>query len=436
MTLGILGGGLSGLSLGYFLKGLEFEILEGSSECGGLLRSVQENGFTFDSGGGHIIFSRNKELIHFIRKMLRGNFFERRRNTKVYYSGRYVKYPFENGLSDLAANENYECLVHFIENKIKSAKGELQKPKNFLQWIYYNYGKGIADRYMVPYNRKIWKYDLRRISLDWVQDRIPSPSIEDVVKASIGMETEGYTHQINFLYPARGGIQALARSFENGVGKKRIITDFQIRYIEKERDGWTVSDGKDERFYTELVSTIPLPELIGAMNAPKNVKDAARRLKYNSLMTVMLGVDKPKINDLSWLYFPGNEIFHRVNFLSYYSKFVAPRGRSSMVAEITFNEGSRTGRMSDRDIIDRTLDGLHGKIADRDEVCFAKVHRTKYAYIIYDVARAQNLAKVMKFLDKNGISICGRFAEWEYFNMDACIEKAMALAGKLKTEVR
>lgn len=53
MKTAILGGGLTDLTLGYLLhdKGVNFEILEKEIECGGLLRSLQEEGFTFDYGG-------------------------------------------------------------------------------------------------------------------------------------------------------------------------------------------------------------------------------------------------------------------------------------------------------------------------------------------------------------------------------------------------
>ena len=55
MRIGILGGGLTGLTVASGLKA-EFEVLEKNEECGGLCRSIQEEGFTFDYGGAHIIF--------------------------------------------------------------------------------------------------------------------------------------------------------------------------------------------------------------------------------------------------------------------------------------------------------------------------------------------------------------------------------------------
>ena len=208
MTIAILGGGLTGLTLGFLLhdKGISFEILEKETECGGLLRSLQEGGFTFDYGGSHIIFSEDKDAFDFMLKLLGENKLKNRRNTKVLYKGHYVKYPFENGLSDLSKHDNFECVISFIKKLIQKEKGEIKKPSNLREWCYFTFGGGIAEKYLLPYNEKIWKYPLENTSLKWVE-RIPNPPVEDVIKSSLGIETEGYIHQLYFYYPRVGGFR-------------------------------------------------------------------------------------------------------------------------------------------------------------------------------------------------------------------------------------
>lgn len=164
MKTAILGGGLTGLTLGYFLnqRRIDFEILEKESECGGLMRTLQEDGFTFDYGGSHILFTKDKEVLDFTVNLLGDNKIKNRRNTKILYKGHYVKYPFENGLADLPKEDNFECLYYFIQNIIKKEKGELKRPNNLKEWFYYTFGKGISEKYLIPYNEKIWKYPPRK----------------------------------------------------------------------------------------------------------------------------------------------------------------------------------------------------------------------------------------------------------------------------------
>ena len=60
MGIGILGGGLAGISIAAHLE-RECEVLEKDSRGGGHCQTVQERGFTCDAGRPHIIFSRNRE---------------------------------------------------------------------------------------------------------------------------------------------------------------------------------------------------------------------------------------------------------------------------------------------------------------------------------------------------------------------------------------
>jgi protoporphyrinogen oxidase len=439
MKVAILGGGLTGLTLGYHLqqRGADFTVLEKEIECGGLMRSLVEDGFTFDYGGSHILFSKDKEALGFLVSLLIENKVTNRRNTKVLYKDRYVKYPFENGLSDLSAEENFECLYQFMQTLLKREKGELKKPSNLKDWFYYTFGKGMADKYMIPYNEKIWKYPADKISLEWVE-RIPNPPIEDILKSSLGIQTEGYAHQLNFQYPAVGGIQAVTKAIEDKLGD-HIQRQFPVKSVKKEGHKWIVSDQKDTMEFDKVVSTMPIHDLINAMKSgghkiPLEVQGAVDSLKYNSLLTVMIGVDTPKLNDLSWLYIPGGDaLTHRVSFPSNFSPKNTPAGKSSVMAEITCNYEDEIWLRNDEELISGTVNDLHKlKLLDKDSVSFAKLKRSKYAYVISDLNFEGNIETVEKFARKAGIDLVGRFSEFRYFNMDACVRRAMDYVASLR----
>ena len=101
MRIGILGGGLVGLVVASRCRHHECEVLEFDDSVGGHCRSLVEGGYTFDIGGPHIMFSRNQQTLDFMVSLLGDNVHRARRANKIFFKGRYVKYPFENGLFDL-----------------------------------------------------------------------------------------------------------------------------------------------------------------------------------------------------------------------------------------------------------------------------------------------------------------------------------------------
>ena len=428
MKIGILGGGLSGLALAANLKRGNFEILEAEGECGGLCRSMREEGYTFDYGGAHIIFSRDKQALSYMLSLLGDNLEARRRNTKVFYKGRLVKYPFENGLSGLPVAENLECLSGYAL-ALAAGKGN---PKNLEEWLRARFGKGIAEKYLIPYNEKIWNLPAEKLGTSWAGGRIPQPPFLDVLKASLGLGSEGYKHQLNFYYPKELGIQSLTLALENKV-RSKITRNFRVRKIRKEGKKWLVSDGKWEKEFDQIASTIPIHYLAAAMEGvPKGVRASISNLKFNSVATVMLGINSPKLNGISWMYFPGNEPFNRTAFPGNFSSQAAPEGKSSAAAEITYREGDKVSRMSDERLKEETIAALHDdKIINKSFIGYSAVRRSKYAYVLQDLGYDGNAAAARNYMTESGIHLCGRFSEFRYLNMDACISSALKKADEL-----
>ena len=436
MKTAILGAGLTGITLARLLheKGDEVIVLEREPEYGGLCRSMTNSGFTFDIGGSHIIFSRDAQVLTFMRDVLGRNSKQNKRNTKIFYKGLFIKYPFENGLSQLPKDELFFCINEFIKTLIAVEKGEISPPSNFREWINYTFGKGIADLYMIPYNEKIWKYPTERMSMHWVDGRIPRPPAEDVIRSAIGIETEGYTHQSVFSYPLIDGIEAMVREIAKPVEDK-IQTGFNVYSIRKLNGDFIISDGRHEISALYLISTIPLQELLPCLDGvPEKVKKACSELKYNSIACIFLGI-KDSVPDISWMYVPEIELglFNRISFPSNYSPHVAPSGHSSILVEITYREGDEASSMQDGEIIDHVVDALANMklIKTRDDVVYSAVMRQKYAYVIYDLEYQKNITTVKEYCAGIGISLVGRFAEFEYLNMDGCIRNAMNFAGNL-----
>jgi protoporphyrinogen oxidase len=190
----ILGGGWAGLLVAKRLieNGIEnISILEAAKEGdqGGLLRSEVINGFTFDCGGPHLLFSRDKKILSHIIGILDSNCHIGTRKNFVFYKNQNIPYPFENGVYQLPPEERVKFIKGIIERMIFSARNENWKPKNFLDWILGFFGEYIADEYLIPYNEKIWKRKLDMMAADWVfsPGRLPFPELQDMLMTVAGI---------------------------------------------------------------------------------------------------------------------------------------------------------------------------------------------------------------------------------------------------------
>jgi protoporphyrinogen oxidase len=425
----ILGGGLSGLTLARLLqeKGREVVVLEAEREYGGLCRSKTEHGFTFDTGGSHIIFSRDAEVLDFMRRMIAGNEQRNNRNTKIFYKQQFVKYPFENGLFDLPPEDRFFCINGFVKNLIAVEKGEVPAPTNFREWIFYTFGEGIAECYMAPYNEKIWKFPTDRMSLHWVDGRIPRPPVEDIIKSAIGIGTEGYTHQSVFSYPLNGGIEALVQAIAQPI-EKFIRTGFRVTSIKKSGKQWQISNGAESILADECICTMPVQHLLASLDdVPLPVKNAVAALKYNALVCVNVGI-KGSVPAISWLYLPDPVVgrTNRISFPSGYSPHNAPDGCSAVLAEITHQPGDEVSDMTDAELIREVVDMLHSmQILQKEQVVYSSVERQSFAYVVYDLDYQKNIAIIQTYCNEIGIPLVGRFAQFEYLNMDGCIRSVM-----------
>jgi protoporphyrinogen oxidase len=429
VTTAILGGGLSGLTLARLLheRGDRIMVLEAGTEIGGLCRSRTAGGFTFDTGGSHIIFSRDTEVLAFMRRMIAGNEQRNDRNTKIFYKQRYVKYPFENGLYELPEEDRFLCINGFIRTLIAVEKGEITPPKNFREWIYYTFGPGIAECYMVPYNEKIWKYPTDRMSHHWVDGRIPRPPVEDIIRSAIGIGTEGYTHQAVFSYPVEGGIESLVRKIAEPV-QPFIRTGFAVTSLRHEDGKWNISNGVEQIVADRVVCTFPVQHLLPCLeDVPAHVSAACRSLVYNSLICVNIGI-RGSLSPVSWMYIPDKGLgkTNRLSFPSNFSCRVAPDGCSAILAEITHQPGDEVSSITDEDLIREVVQMLKTmEICTPDQVVFTSVERHPFAYVVYDLAYLENIARIREFCSVSGIPLVGRFAQFEYLNMDGCIRSVM-----------
>jgi protoporphyrinogen oxidase len=91
--------------------------------------------------------------------------------------------------------------------------------------------------------------------------------------------------------------------------------------------------------------------------------------------------------------------------------------------------------MSDEELLSDVINDLQDMdLVRRTEVCYSRVLRTKYGYVVQNDDCRRYLQRAKAYFEQIGIPLCGRVAEFEYINMDVCIERARKIADRLNRE--
>lgn len=427
----VLGAGLAGLSSAYHLKTDNYVVLEKENYIGGLCASKMVEGYIFDFGT-HTFFTQDQYVSELLAKLLPNLLISHIRAAYVYMDGIYIKYPFETNLFVLPLEIKKEC-IQGIKHRDPSAVS-----KNFREWLVNSFGDGIARHYMVPYAEKIWKFPLDKIALDWLGDKVPGATIEDVIAGSKGELAKEFGFNINFSYPTVGGFaaipEALAGQLTNINLSSKILT-LELGNV-RTNDGLTLelqSNNRTEQITTDaIISTIPLPELVSLLkDVPAEITKAAEELNYTQLLAIGLGVARENISDKHWLYYPEPKyIFNRISFPMNLSGSTTPQGKSSILAEVTFEKGENIDvNWAQKKVVEGLISA--GILETADEVEVITASEFKYAYVIHDLARQRNVSLIHKFLNAHNIIPAGRWGEWKYFNLDKTIQSGRKAAIKL-----
>lgn len=425
----ILGAGLAGLSAAWHLKrkGSGCLIFEKEKEIGGLCRSKKVNGFIFDCDG-HLLHFKNTYTSNLIKTLLKGNLLEHQRNAWVYSHSRYIPYPFQANLYGLPADIIKECLLGLIQANKNGVKGH-KNGINFLSWIERTFGRGIAKHFMVPYNTKFWTVPPERLTCEWLDGFIPVPSLSEIIDGTIQESNRQFGYNARFWYPKKGGIAQLPQALANDI--KNIYTNCQVAEINPLKKEIKMVSGHKERF-DYLISTLPLPEMAHLIKSlPNHIQLLFRKLRWNSIFNLNLGVDKKDCSRRHWVYFPHQEpCFFRIGFYHNFSPSAAPAGKSALYVEVSYTRDKPIEQVNIIKQIKKDLKAL--KILDNDEdILVEEVNDIKYGYPIYNINYNTDRRKLLEFLSANDIISCGRFGSWRYMSMEDVILEGRNIAIKI-----
>jgi protoporphyrinogen oxidase len=434
MQITILGGGLAGISVAYFLQDRldisSIDIIEKENEVGGLCRSFEHNEIIVDIGP-HIFFSKDKETLGFMLDLLGDNRHELRRSNRIIHKGAFAQYPFENDLSKLPSEDIKKCLNGFFNNPYRDYPAG-----NMLQFFLKTFGDGITNLYLRPYNEKIWKFDPAFMDTQMVE-RIPRPSDEDIIKSASGETIDGYTHQLHFSYPRTGGAAAFIDAFAGRLnGKVKIHTSREAASVRKKNAVWRVRAGDTVFEGDILVSCIPVNILAGIYEGIDTaVACRAENLRYNNIMIAAATVSNDRAGDnFAFMTADRDVIFHRVSKLDFLGDEYGCPGTATYMMEYTYREGDPRADLDDGALREEFSGGLKriGFVENDGEILSFTVKRFPCAYVIYDLKHKENMKIIRDYFRAENLFLNGRSGNFEYWNMDRVIAESGKTAERIK----
>lgn len=426
----ILGGGISGLAVSYYLGRDKSVIYEADSHYGGHVYSEDVDGFVWDDGP-HVSYTKNEYIQQLFSDLVDGEYEEVTAEVVNYYKGSWIDHPAQSNLYQIPEPLRTACLESFLDARVRNP--DPRPPANYEEWIHRAFGRVFADTFPAVYTRKYWTREPRELGTDWIGKRVYYPKIEDVTGGAKGPLGRS-TYWVNtWRYPSKGGFLTYTHKLAEGAtieyGKKLVHVNFGKRELRFD-DGTRAS-------YSQLVSTLPLPTLIAcAEDAPLDVRDAASTLMATRLILVRIGANHASVRREPWLYvYDDDKLSTRVSIQENFSPHNAPTGKTAMSVEVC---GSNAKPLpSDRKAVVETVQQeliQMGLLESKAAIASLTVRECAWGQVIYDLNRRQALDRVNRFLDSHGIIRAGRYAQWGYMMTHDCVLRGKKVAEHLTTK--
>lgn len=441
----VLGGGLTGLSAGYVLsrKGVPVEVFEGGSEVGGLCRTIASDGFRFDLGG-HRFHTKDREVDALIRGLMEGELITVGRSSKIYLRDRFFDYPLRpfNAMFGLGIRTTAGIIADYGIERLK--RYFVPSPSVSLEdWVVSHFGRTMFNIYFREYSEKVWGIDCRRISADWVAQRIRGLSLGTALKNAFfrfsGSDIP--TLADSFVYP-RLGIGRIADRLTGEIEQNGLVHTGarveQVSHSGSRIDRIIVRSGGKSLAYEgdEFISSIPISHLVRMMRPapPDHILEAAGMLKYRDIVIVALMLDRERVTDQTWIYVPEKKIpFGRIHEPKNWSAQMAPEDKTLLVMEFFSFQGDAVWNEQDDRLTDITVENLErlGFIRKSD-VLGSVIVRAPKAYPLFEIGYARVCDELYAYLDGfTNLHAAGRLGKFRYYNMDHAIRSGMDAAMKV-----
>ena len=421
----ILGAGPTGLITAWKLLEADWDvkIIEKNSISGGLCRSWKWNDFIMDTGP-HIFHTPDKTLKNFWKKNFNDLLIEGKfscKNVKGKNFDEFYDYPLSiEGLDKFDKN-----LKSKIKNELKKCnkKDQRYKAKNYKEYIDSFIGPSLRKMFFEKYPKKIWGIDTKHMTPDWAPNRIkfrdkilPFYQEEYVAVGKYG--TGCIYDRIKDLIIKKGGKFSFN---ENVKGLKS--DENKIVEISTSKKNYKIKSNE------VVISTLPISLTSKFLGKPNN-------LKFRGVCSVYLFY---KVNEIlpknhHWLYFDSERlIFNRVTENKKLSKFVAPKNKSYLTAEITYSQGDKFSKLSSDLVIKKVTEqlGMTG-LVDNKKLIGSSINYEPFVYPVQFSDYKNEVVKVKSFVESfDNLFSLGAGGEFNYADSQILFHKSFDLVNSL-----
>ncbi len=408
----IIGAGISGLTCAMNLKE-DYLIVEKEERPGGLCKTFYKDGFVWDYAGHFFHFATPEIKEFFEQRISLDDMVKCVKDTNINYNGTIVEYPFQMNIHQLPKDEFIDCLYDLFH------RVEKEKYDSFEDMLYGKFGKSITEKFLKPYNEKLYACDLNELDTDAMGRFFPYANPEQIIDNMKRSTVQ--TYNSTFDYPKQGAQFFIDLILEQ-IDKDRLLLNSEVTSIDLENK-IAVVDGEEIR-YEVLINTIPLNHFVRLLS---DYKELAEVLSCNKVLVFNLGFDKQAENTAThWTYFPMKDCnFYRAG---YYSNILGS-DRLSMYIEIGYKENDL---VNIDEQLRLTIDNLRklGIITDHQLVA----HNTLIINPGYVHITEESNKKVREFKEcikaKDAYTI-GRYGGWTYCSIEDCMVEARKLVATL-----
>jgi protoporphyrinogen oxidase len=445
-TVVIIGAGPAGLTAAHELsqRGRRVIVVEQDPvHVGGIARTVNYKGFRFDIGG-HRFFSKNPEIEKLWTEILGDRMLVRDRLSRIYYRGRFFKYPLETTdvLRNLGLWESAACVTSYFAARARPRREIL----SFEDWVINAFGRRLYDMFFRSYTEKVWGIPCSQISADWAAQRIKDLSMRALIKRALTFRPNNGGPVIKtlidrFRYPAHGPgemWQTLTQRLQaRGVGVNLGEGVVSIQRRHGAVATVTTAGASGQRTYAggHFISTMPIRELIRGLRpaAPDDVIGAANSLKYRDFMTVVLIIDQPNLFPDQWIYIhePGVKVGRIQNFRNWSPAMVPDPRYTVLGLEYFCFDSDSMWNAPDAELISlgaRELAQLG--LGDGSKVVDGTVVRQRAAYPVYDGQYRSAIEVIRDYIERElpNLQLAGRNGMHKYNNQDHAMMTGMMAA--------